>query len=82
MSERKLYAWVTLMHDGKWTLVGLFDEVSGHLPMVSHDRATLECMRPVAMEHARVTGQSVQFVEWTGLTVLEQVGRASTKEPT
>lgn len=73
MSERELYAWVSVMADGKRTIVGIYsEEVGGHLPLVAHERDSIERFRYIAIAHGKQLHQPVELVKWSTCTVLER----------
>ena len=68
--ERAVYAWVSKPFGARWSLIGMANE-HGHLPMISHDLEMMHKLRGVALEHLAKTGQPVQLVRWSSMSVLE-----------
>lgn len=72
----ELYAWCTLV-DKRFSLVGFMDLVTReHVPMISHDRAQLERLRDIAVNHGRTLKQPVYFVRFGSAEILETLGAA------
>ena len=70
LDAQSLYAWVTTTHDGRKTLVGVM--ISGrHTPLISHDRAQVERLRPLAFGHSLATQQPLELMRFQRGEVLE-----------
>lgn len=69
---RAIYAWVTQSASDRWTFVGTIT-AAGHTPMVSHDRQTIEALRPLAIAHGAALDQRVAMVSWHDMQTIETI---------
>jgi hypothetical protein len=66
-----IYAWVTVMADGRPSIVGTYmPEMRAHMPLVGFTRAHIERFGDFARAHGEALGQPVYFVEFGTMTVL------------
>lgn len=61
-----LYAWQVQEPDGSWSIIGaivpgLNDMV---MPLVGRSHALMGKVAPIAIDHARITGQRLRFAEF------------------
>lgn len=71
-SEACMFAWITVMPDGRECVVGTWTPETGHLPLVSHNRTALEAYREAAIAHGLATSQPVMLVRYAQRQLIER----------
>ena len=67
----EIFAWVTRMADGRYSIVGALIE-GQHFPLVSMHRASMENAGPLARAHGLALNQPVMLVRFAEVEVLER----------
>jgi hypothetical protein len=73
-----LYAWATLLEDGRPSLVGTYNpELRAHLPLVGFSEESIcgigTFARSAARAHLETTGQRVFLMRFESVSVLEEL---------
>lgn len=71
MKPAPIYAWVTVINDGRPSIVGVWiPEMKEHMPLVGFQRAHIEHFGPLAKAHGEALGQPVYFVQFDTMKIL------------
>ena len=68
--EQDLYAWVTQLPDGKWSLIGTLLE-SIHTPLIHSDIDVMMKFKPIAIAHGMIFKQPVELVKYVKAAISE-----------